>query len=111
MAFNDFIIKRNDRQPTMTATLKDADGNAVDLTGATVLFKLRLVGSTTLKVSATAVVDPDQVNNKGKVSYAWAAVDTDAAGIYEAEFQATISGLIQTFPNSQHLVVNIVEDL
>ena len=112
MSSFDFAIKRGDRKPDLIVTLKDASGNAVDLTGATALFNMRVISGAVLKVNASAVVDPDQVANKGKVSYAWLAADTDTAGVYEGEFEMTFAGgLAQTFPNPTHMTVHIEDDL
>ena len=107
----DFVIKKGDRLSVLTATLKDSAGNAVDLTGATVKLLMKEIGGAALKVNAAGTVDPDQVNNKGKVSYAWAAVDTDTPGTYEAEWEVTLSGKQQSFPNDSYLVIRILDDL
>ena len=112
MSHFDFAIKKGDLLPLIVATLKDGTGAAVDLTGAAAKFIMRLVGAATTKVNATATIDPDQVANKGKVSYTWVTADTDTAGIYQAEWQITFSGAKpQTFPNPDYLVVKIEEDL
>jgi len=108
----DFVIKRGDLLPVITATLKDANGAAVDLTGTAVKLLMKKVGGTSAKVNATATVDPDQVTNKGKVSYAWVGTDTDTGGVYEAEWEVTFAGgKKQTFPNPEYLVVRITGDL
>ncbi len=108
----DFVIKRGDLLPVFTATLKDANGNPVDLTGTTVKFIMRFVGATTAKVNAAAAVDPDQVNNKGKVTYAWTGTDTNTGGIVEAECPVTFpGGKTETFPSDRYLVGRITADL
>jgi hypothetical protein len=67
---------------------------------------------TTPKVNAAAAIDVDQVANKGKVSYTWVGTDTDTAGVYEAEWQATFAGSKpMTFPNDGHMVIRITDDL
>lgn len=111
MSAFDFVIKKGNLLPVVEATLKDAKDNPVDLTGMTVKFVMRLVGATLPKINTAATVDLDQVNNKGKVSYDWAGTDTDTAGIYEAEWEVTIGGKKQNFPNSNHLVVKIFDVL
>jgi hypothetical protein len=111
VSFYDFVIKKGDLLPAIVATLKDANG-PVDLTGTTVKFILRKVGATATKVNATAAIDGDQVNNKGKVSYTWVGTDTDTAGVYEAEWQATFTGSKpMTFPNDGYNVIRITDDL
>lgn len=105
----DFFIKKNDTTPAITSTLQDADGNAVNLTGATVKFIMRKKGASSAKVDASAtVVTPAE----GTVSYTWVTANTDTAGDYEAEWQVTFAGgAVQTFPNSKHLKVSVVRDL
>jgi len=36
-----FYVKQNDTSPAMLATLQDADGNAINLTAASVRFHMR----------------------------------------------------------------------
>jgi hypothetical protein len=108
----DFVIKKGDLLPIITATLKDANNDPVDLTGTSVKFIMRLVGATTPKVNAAGVVDSNQVTNKGKVSYPWIAADTNAGGVYEAEWQVTFSGAKpETFPNDGYLVIKVMDEL
>ena len=110
MATPDFTIKRGDRLPPLTVTLRDAAGAAVPLTGATVRFHMREIGAQEVKVNRPAQVVQPPAN--GQVSYAWAAGDTDTPGTYYAEFQVTWSdGTVQTFPNVDYLTVQVVADL
>lgn len=111
MANYDFVIKRGDLLPIITATLQDATGAAVDLTGAaSVKFILRQVSGGTPKVSAAAVVVSAIA---GQVSYTWAGTDTDTEGVYYAEWQVTwtAGSKPQTYPNDGHQVVKVVGDL
>ena len=110
------LMKSGDTAPDVKATLKDADGNAVDLAGASVKFVLATKASPrTVKVDATASVD--QVSDgtdgsKGKVSYAWLAGDTDSPGSYVAEFEVVYSdGEVQTFPTQGYVDCTITADL
>jgi hypothetical protein len=105
-----FNLKRGDRLPKISATLKDSTGAVVDLSGgATVTFRMRKVGSTgALKVNTSANI----VNAAGGVvEYPWAATDTDTAGDYEAEFVANFGSLVQTHPNDSYIDVKISEPL
>ena len=62
-----FKIKQNDTSPLMVVTLKDAAGNAIDLTAATVRFHMKRISSTSAKVDGAAtVLDEDA----GRVRYA-----------------------------------------
>lgn len=108
----DFWIKRGDRKDSVEATLKDATGATVDLTGATVTFNMRAPGAASPKVSASAVNLDTGTATRGKVRYDWAAADTDTAGLYYAEFEVTFAdGKRASFPSHTHLVVEVVEDL
>jgi hypothetical protein len=104
-----FYIKQNDTGPSIQATLKDADGVAVSLAGATVSFKMRKQGSATPKVNAAATI----VNSTaGIVKYNWIAADTNTVGTYQAEFQVTYSDLsVETFPNATYLKVKVIDDI
>ena len=104
-----FTIKQNDTSPAMLATLKDADDNPVDLTGASIRFHMRKVGSTTVKVDADATIVDD---DGGQVRYTWVAADTDTVGAYQAEFEVTFTGGgIETFPNNGFILVEITDDI
>jgi hypothetical protein len=102
-------IKRNDTRPSFTATLVDAAGNAVDLSGAAALFLMRDPRTRALKVSgAMTIVDPAA----GTVRYDWAAGDTDKAAVYQVEVQITFGDTtIETFPNGSHHRLEVVKDL
>jgi hypothetical protein len=81
------------RNPSITENLVYEDGTPVDLTGATVAFKMRAVGSSTLKVNAAATVVGPAVN--GNVRYDWAAVDVDTAGDWLVWWTVTVAGKTQ----------------
>jgi hypothetical protein len=101
-----FNIKQGDLLPVIQATALQADGTPLNLTGATVVFRMRKHLATTWKVnSAGAVVTPAS----GIVSYTWIAGDTDTVGVYEAEFLATIGGKPQTLPTVGFMTVNVLD--
>ena len=73
------IFTQGDDNFNMTMTATDADGNAVDLTGAT--FETRLLGTQGRVVSvpnAQHTADADQVTNKGKYTINLLAANTNA---------------------------------
>ena len=107
-----FYIKENDTKPVLTAFLTDANDAAVNLTGATVTFNMRIEPRGTLKVNAGAATVEDA--ESGKVSYSWAAdgADTHLAEDYEAEFQVVYAGGgKQTFPGRNYILVHIIDDI
>jgi len=104
-----FYIKQNDTAPIILVTLKDGNDAVVDLTAATAMFKMRAVGQTTVKTSASAIIHNADA---GQVRYEWAASDTDTIGSYEAEFQITfVDGKVETFPNSDFIRITITDDI
>lgn len=105
----DFYIKRGDRLPKISSTLKDAAGAAVNLTGAAVKFQMKKIGASARKVDTAATVVGQAED--GKVEYAWGATDTDETGMFEAEWEVAIGGLIQSFPNDKHLLVQISDSI
>lgn len=84
---SDFQLPKGALLPLLTATLSDENG-AINLTGATVKFQMRLPGSSTLKVDANATVVSAAL---GQVSYTWVAADTDTIGIYVGWFLITFA--------------------
>lgn len=104
-----FYIKQNDTAPILLVSLKDGNDAAVDLTGATVTFKMRPVAQTTVKTDAAAIIHNA---DGGQVRYEWVAADTNTVGSYEAEFQVTfVDGKIETFPNSDFIRITITDDI
>ena len=104
-----FYIKENDTSPVLEVTLQDSDGDAVDVTGATVRFHMRAIGSTTAKVNAAATI---VTAASGVVRYTWQTGDTDTIGEFEGEFQVTFGGgAVQSFPNDGWLRISILDDI
>ena len=92
-----FFMKANDTSPDLQVTLKDGDDNAVDVTGATIVFSMAMGGLVKVSEHSATIVTA----SSGIVKYSWAAGNTDTPGTYRAEFEVTFSnGKIETFPNS-----------
>lgn len=104
------MIKRNDRIPSIAATLTDAAGSPVDLTSSTVKFIMSVApggGTPTLNVAATIVTAV-----AGTVRYDWAVGNTATAGDFVAEWEVTFaSAKKQTFPSASYNTITITADL
>lgn len=113
----DFTIKRNDTASVIASTLENSGGTAVDIQGATILFKMASISGGTLIAAGTASIlqvgdGSGTAGAKGKVSYAWTTTDTATAGWYAAEWEVTYSsGTVQTFPNGDPVLVRVMEDI
>lgn len=91
---------KNDRQPSILATLQYSDSSAVNLTGATVKFHMSKDGVILINAAAVVVTPLS-----GIVRYDWAALDTavtlgsDGFCRCKGEFEVTFSdATIMTFP-------------
>ena len=108
MGTRTFVIKRNDTSPSIQGTCKDADGNAVDITGATIRFHMIDADEDLIVDAAATIAD----GTGGVVRYDWQAADTDVAGAYQAEFEVTYSdATVESFPSRGFIGVQIYEDL
>lgn len=105
--FEMFYIKQNDTSPAfLYQTIP-----AVDLSGAAVVFTMRLRGGNASKINraACSIVSPATA---GAVRYDWQIGDTDVDGDYDAEFEVTYAdGSVETFPNGGHISVKITGEL
>lgn len=97
-----FDIKRGDTSPALSRVLRDGNGAAINLVGATVGFSMWLRGEPATISEAVATIGPAD----GQVVYAWQPGDTAKAGAYFAEFKVTYSDdTIETFPNDSNMVI------
>lgn len=81
----------NDQNPAYADTIT-INGVAQDLSAKAAQFKMRAVGSSTLKVNQP-VTTKDALGN---FTYAWGATDLDAASQYLVWVEVTSSGKVQT---------------
>ena len=103
-----FYVKRGDTLPTVLVQLTDATGDYLNLTGATVRFKMKPAGGGDYKVDAAATVVDAAL---GKVSYTFTSVDTDTVGDFYVEWIVTISGTTQTVPTDTYKIVTVTPTL
>ena len=103
-----FTIKQSDTSPSIQAALQDSNLTAINLTGATVNFRMKLLGGTTMLNEEMTVVEP----LTGLVRYDWQDGDTSIAGTYYAEIEVIYSDLsVETFPNTGNLAIVITPEL
>lgn len=101
-----FVIRKNDRLPSLTATLQGSTGAAYNLTGDSVKLSMRELGASTNRIDNASVTVVSAT--AGTVSYAWAAADVASTGLYKLEFEVTSSGSLErTFPNPSPFAVHI----
>lgn len=98
-------MKKNDRLPALRAELTGADGTALDLTAATVVFRMTPYSGGARKIDDQSATIVDAAN--GVVSYAWGASDTDTPGLFKGEFVVTIGGLPETVPSSGFVFIEV----
>lgn len=107
----DFTIKRGDTIPTLTASLKDETGAAVDLTGAAVVLNARS-SQGVVRTRACVIAAPA---TSGVVSYTFVAGDWASdflAGRYQLEFEVTFAGGAKlTVPTDGYKLMVVVADL
>ena len=99
-------VAKGDNLVNLDFTVTDADDAVVNLTGATVKFKMSLPEATTLKVNGAC-----QIINAaaGTCRYQLTSADLDTTGAYLAELEVTFStGRIITI---RDLIINVVGDL
>lgn len=116
MSFNHLFMKKGDRLPTLTATLTDVTGAAVDLEPAvTVQFRMANVNTDVIQVNAAATSLQNGNGGdgtKGDVQYEWGVGDTTVPGVYRAEFKVTFSdGKVASYPNDDYFYVTVFEDI
>jgi hypothetical protein len=102
-----FYIKQNDRLPELTGQFLTPEGDPVNLTGATLRLHMQRSEDT---LDVAIQVDGEPTN--GRFRYAWAAGDTDEAGRFPAEIQATYPGNRPlTSPNRKNITIVITPEL
>lgn len=107
----DHYWKQHDTSPSITDKITTASGGIPtgSLSGATLKFVMRAVGSSTPVVNATAVIENP---TNWTFRYDPISTDTAAAGEYQYEWELTFSGgRKQTFPDPGYNTITITADL
>lgn len=106
---SDITIKKGDTWPPAEATLLDAEGTPIDLTGASVKFSMRpFRGALKIDKATCEIVSAEA----GTVKYQWQASDTDTTGTFRAEFEVTFQGGgVITVPNKGDVEVEISDSV
>ena len=96
IAVLDFFL--NDTKRGYEFNVTDDEDNPIDLTGCTAILTVFSQDYSTKLFSQNATIDPDQVTNKGKVTYQPITADHGTKGAYLGELEIT-------FPNSDILTM------
>lgn len=124
MIGNRIDIIRGTTALTFLVQIVDADGDPVDLTGASnITFSMRERGAAARKVDDVAAfvasgtyTFPDgstatYTPADGVLGYAPTDQDVDTAGLYDARWQATVNGKILKGPSADFLLIAIKADV
>lgn len=112
---HDFVIKQGATEPAINAQLTDDAGNPINLTGASVEFRMRSAGADSRQADDGCVLtDADN----GEVAYEWRDGDTDTVDHYNAEFAVDYSGATgsnfdadEYFPSDEYLSIQVRDHL
>lgn len=94
-------VVQNDQGGYLEFTLQDANGDAFDITGATLKFQFKEEGSSTTSSKSMTIQD----GSNGVCRYTIQSGDFDNVGRYDAEIQVTNGSVITTYPHIQITVV------
>lgn len=109
MARNQFLIKQND----LSRAIKyyPRANPASDFTGAIAVFNMRGRRGVGVKINrGSCTIGSDSGGTY--FQYEWSGNDTDTPGLFEAEFEVTLSsGKPETYPNDTYIEVKILDDI
>lgn len=110
----DFRMKLGDTGPLLERIAAFTDSTIQNLTGATLAFRFQLVdqnGDPDPAATPSSFAAVIVVAATGAWSYDWTSGAPTAVGMYGGELRVTIGALIQTFPQSEYMYFEIVDDL
>jgi len=109
----DYYVRQGDSPARLTATLLDANGDAVDLTGADIQIQLLPIGAASYLVDTTAenMQNGDGSDGTlGDVAYDLEATDED--GLVWGTWVVTFANsAVQSYPNGGFFLLNIFKDV
>jgi hypothetical protein len=101
-----FYLTAGDVGPPLDEQLVDQNGTPINLTGATVTFRMvEYFQKTFVAVNSLSAMILDAIN--GKVRYQWTTGDTATPGLYLAWFVVNWGGGPQHFPQDDSLIIKI----
>lgn len=103
------LMKQGDRLPALNVTATTSGDIAYNLTGASVVFNMRNTQDGTVKVNRAAATLVDGA--AGTLRYEWGANDLDTVGLFECEFECTISGKRLSVPSNGFILVRVLDDI
>lgn len=102
-----FILKRNDRSPSILYQLLPA---GIDLSGATIVFNMKDRRGVVVLSRLSAFISGDPT--LGVVGFNWPVGSTITSGEYFGEFEVTFpDGRPATFPSDDFIIVLVPEDI
>jgi hypothetical protein len=112
MAVDEFKIRQDNTQFSISSVLEDSEHKVVDLTNAeSVSFRMSPIGGGDTKVDAVADFSGERTG--GGVQYNWEVGDTDTAGSFLGSWRVMWNSPddFQDFPNGGYILVNITPAL
>ena len=104
-----FPIKKDDILPALRMVLRDENKVPLDLTNATVVFRMRPSAGGAFKVNSGGSVIGTPTD--GVVEYAWQGTDTDTVGTYLGEWKLTYPAGLRTVPTTGFVTIQVGADL
>ena len=105
----ELYLKQGDTEPALEGQLLDAQGSAVNLSGATARCLARDAITREVVIDgACTIQDPAT----GVIRYEWSAADTERAGVFQLEIEVTYGdGGRESFPNRGHMRLRITSEV
>src|SRR4051812_21772858 len=104
-------LVKDDLAPAALTTLTDGSGNRVNLTGASVNFRMvdYYTNEVIVNTSATVLQNNDNADTWGQVAYFWREGDTATAGLYVAWWIVDQGSGLEHYPTDRSFLIDITE--